>query len=77
MSVHAVGVLLEKIYLFIYKFADNNQKMKGRTEEGKKSKQTVGCNFKSLTFEEIEKLEHSLSCGDRNISVIAGQRNLH
>lgn len=50
MSVHAVGVLLEKIYLFIYKFADNNQKMKGRTEEGKKSKQTVGCNFKSLNL---------------------------
>ena len=50
MSVHAVGVLLEKIYLFIYKFADNNQKMKGRTEEGKKSKQTVDCNFKSLNL---------------------------
>lgn len=50
MPVHAVGVLLEKIYLFIYKFADNNQKMKGRTEEGKKSKQTVGCNFKSLNL---------------------------
>ena len=50
MSVHAVGVLLEKIYLFIYKFADNNQKMKGRTEEGKKSKQTVGSNFKSLNL---------------------------
>ena len=50
MSVHAVGVLLEKIYLFIYKFADNNQKMKGSTEEGKKSKQTVGCNFKSLNL---------------------------
>ena len=50
MSVHAVGVLIEKIYLFIYKFEDNNQKMKGRTEEGKKSKQTVGCNFKSLNL---------------------------
>ena len=97
MPVHAVGVLPEKIFLFyIGSIADNNQKMKerrnmkGRTEEGKKSKQTVGCNFKSLnlpmwttcprtrlSFEEIEKLEHSLSCGDRNISVIAGQRNLH
>ena len=30
--------------------ADNNQKMKGRKEEGKKSKQTVGCNFKSLNL---------------------------
>lgn len=53
MSVHAVGVLLEKIYLFIYLYisiADNNQKMKGRTEEGKKSKQTVDCNFKSLNL---------------------------
>lgn len=50
MSVHAVGVLLEKIYLFIYNIADNNQKMKGRTEEGKKSKQTVDCNFKSLNL---------------------------
>ena len=43
MPVHAVGVLLEKIYLFyIDSIADNNQKMKGkkeyegRTEEGKK-----------------------------------------
>ena len=51
MSVHAVGVLLEKIYLFyIDSIADNNQKMKGRTEEGKKSKQTVDCNFKSLNL---------------------------
>ena len=57
MSVHAVGVLLERIYLFyIDSIADNNQKderkkdMKGRTEEGKKSKQTVGCNFKSLNL---------------------------
>ena len=64
MSVHAVGVLLEKIYLlsikceriagkytFLYiSIADNNQKMKGRTEEGKKSKQTVDCNFKSLNL---------------------------
>lgn len=50
MSVHAVGVLLEKIYLLYISIADNNQKMKGRTEEGKKSKQTVGCNFKSLNL---------------------------
>lgn len=51
MPVHAVGVLLEKIYLFyIDSIADNNQKMKGRTEEGKKSKQTVGSNFKSLNL---------------------------
>ncbi len=51
MPVHAVGVLPEKIFLFyIGSIADNNQKMKGRTEEGKKSKQTVGCNFKSLNL---------------------------
>ena len=51
MSVHAVGVLPEKIFLFyIGSIADNNQKMKGRTEEGKKSKQTVDCNFKSLNL---------------------------
>ena len=37
MSVHAVGVLLEKIYLFIYKFADNNQKMKGKKEYERKN----------------------------------------
>ena len=40
MSVHAVGVLLEKIYLFIYKFADNNQKMKGKKEmKGKRKRE--------------------------------------
>lgn len=51
MPVHAVGVLPEKIFLFyIGSIADNNQKMKGRTEEGKKSKQTVDCNFKSLNL---------------------------
>ena len=57
MPVHAVGVLPEKIFLFyIGSIADNNQKMKGKkeyerkTEEGKKSKQTVGCNFKSLNL---------------------------
>lgn len=57
MPGHAVGVLPERIYLFyIDSIADNNQKMKGkkdmkgRTEEGKKSKQTVGCNFKSLNL---------------------------
>ena len=37
MPVHAVGVLLEKIYLFIYKFADNNQKMKGKKEYERKN----------------------------------------
>ena len=51
MPGHAVGVLPERIYIFyIDSIADNNQKMKGRTEEGKKSKQTVDCNFKSLNL---------------------------
>ena len=57
MPVHAVGVLLEKIYLFyIDSIADNNQKMKGKKEyerkngRGKEVQTTVGCNFKSLNL---------------------------
>ena len=38
MPVHAVGVLLEKIYLFyIDSIADNNQKMKGKKEYERKN----------------------------------------
>ena len=38
MPVHAVGVLLERIYLFyIDSIADNNQKMKGKKEYERKN----------------------------------------
>ena len=50
-----IAETLTKIYLFyIDSIADNNQKMKGKKEyerkNGRGSKQTVGCNFKSLNL---------------------------